>query len=285
MAYGDEPAQVISLVEWARAVGLDIVAAGQGTIFDLEPYGTPDDALKRYGLSDSFIENNDPNPRMYNTFLDGTKVSVELCAAANAVGFSPDGGEPHIPKSEPQNVIETLRPKEDGGVLDTKGVVDGVTPIEQSSNPSAFIVTEAKNEHLQQYFEQRFNVPTTNDGKYQYFDRSYHIFPETTVSIANVALNDTPTGIVRTQTSEVIARAKRDLEPGETIEGGGGSRIYGNLESAKKAAANDSVPFELLAGAEVARPINKDDRITKEDVEIDKDSFLYHLRQIQNEVL
>lgn len=285
MAYGDEPAQVIGLVDWAQSVGLDIVAAGQGTIFTLEPHGTPDDAPERFGLSESFIENNDPNPRMYNTFLDGTKVSVELCAAANAIGLTPDSGEPHIPKTDQEGVLETLRPKGDGGVLDEKGVIDGVTPADGFNNPSAFVITEAKNPEMQQYFEQRFNVPTANGGKYQYFDRSYHIFPETTVSIANVALNDGPTGVVRTQASEVVARAKRDLEPGDVIDGGGGTTIYGALQSAEKAANEGAVPFELLAGAEVTRPVQRDERITEDDVEVDESSFLYHLRRIQDETV
>ena len=284
MAYGDEPASTVSLVDWARSAGLEVVVAGQGTELTFKPHATPEDALERYGLPESFIEDNDPDPRMYNTFQDGTKIAVELCAAANAIGFAPDNGSPHIPKTDREGVLKTLRPKEDGGVLEEKGVIDAVTPTDDFRNPSGFVITEAKNEEMQRYFKQRFNIHTENDGKYQFFDRPYHLPPETTVSVASVALNDAPTGTVRTQSSEVVGKAKRDLKPGEVIEGPG-AEIYGALESAEKAAADEAIPLELLAGAEVTRPISTDERITEEDVKVDTDSFLYHLRQVQNEVV
>ncbi|MFC7132818.1 MULTISPECIES: hypothetical protein [Salinibaculum] len=283
MAYGDEPAQVVELCDWARTQGLDIVAAGQGTELTFKPHATQEDSLERYDLPESFIENSQPDARMYNTFLDGTKVAVELSAAANALGFPPDTDGIHMPETDRDGLLETLRPVEDGGVLDRTGVIDSVTPT--GDNPSAFVVTEATNEATQAYLQQRYNINTASDGRYQIFHRPYHLPQETMVSVAMAALHDRPTGVVTEQTTEVVAAAKRDLEPGETIVGGGGDTIYGRLQDATVAAEADLVPFELLAGAEVERPIRTDQPIAADDVSLDTDSVLYHLRQLQDSLL
>lgn len=283
MAYGDEPAQVVELCDWARAQGLDIVAAGQGTELTFKPHATQEDSLQRYDLPESFIENSKPDARMYNTFLDGTKVAVELCAAANALGYSTDTDGIHMPETDKDGLLETLRPAEDGGILDRTGVIDSVTPTDE--NPSAFVVTAARNEATQDYLSQRYNIRTVNGGKYQLFHRPYHLPQETIVSVAMAGLHDQPTGTVTEQTTEVVAAAKRDLEPGEIIVGGGGDTIYGRLQDATVAAEADLVPFELLAGAEVAQPVSTDQPLSAADVNLDTDSPLYHLRQLQETLI
>jgi predicted homoserine dehydrogenase-like protein len=283
MAYGDEPAQVVELCDWARTQGLDIVAAGQGTELTFQPHATHEDALQRYDLPDSFIENSQPDPRMYNTFLDGTKVAVELCAAANALGFPTDADGIHMPEADREGLLEALRPAADGGLLDRTGVIDAVTPTDR--NPSAFVVTEATNDATQSYLSQRYNIRTANGGRYQLFTRPYHLPQETIVSVAMAGLHDQPTGTVTHQTTEVVAAAKRDLEPGETIIGGGGDTIYGRLQDASVAAEADLVPFELLAGAELERPVSTDQPISAADVNLNTDTALYHLRELQESLV
>ncbi|MFC6954216.1 SAF domain-containing protein [Halorubellus litoreus] len=283
MAYGDEPAQVVEMVDWARTQGLDIVAAGQGTELTFKPHATHEDSLQRYDLPESFIENSEPDARMYNTFLDGTKVAVELCAAANALGLPIDDDGVHMPETDKDGMLETLRPVEDGGVLERSGVIDSVTPTDQ--NPSAFVVTEATNESTQAYLSQRYNIKTTSNGRYQLFHRPYHLPQETMVSVALAGLHDEPTGVVTEQKTEVVAAAKRDLEPGETIVGGGGDTIYGRLQNADVASDADLVPFELLCGATVEQPVSTDQPISAADVSLDTDSPLYHLRQLQESLL
>jgi len=283
MAYGDEPAQVVELCDWARAQGFDVVAAGQGTELTFEPHATEEDALERYDLPDPFVERNEPDARMYNTFLDGTKVAVELCAAANALGFRPDTEGVHMPTTDREGLLDALRPAADGGVLDRTGVIDALTPT--GENPSAFVVTSADNESTQSYLSQRYNITTANDGTYQLFHRPFHLPQETIVSVVMAACYDRPTGVVTRQSSEVVAAAKRDLVPGETIVGGGGDTVYGHLVGADVAAEADLVPFELLAGAEVIGEVETDGYLAAGDVDLETDSALYHLRQLQDQLL
>ncbi|PSQ03142.1 hypothetical protein BRC92_07255 [Halobacteriales archaeon QS_4_69_31] len=283
MAYGDEPAQVVQLHDWARAQGFEVVAAGQGTELSFEPYATHEDSLERYGLSEAFVESNAPDPRMYNTFLDGTKVMVELCAAANALGLRPDTGGIHMPETDLEGLLDRLRPVADGGALERRNVIDAVTPT--GDNPSAFVVTETDNESTRAYLSQRYNITATEDGTHQVFHRPFHLPQETLVSVVSAALYDRPTGVVTEQATEVVAAAKRDLDPGERIRGGGGDTIYGQLVAADVAEELDLVPFELLAGAEVTAPVRTDQRLSADDVDLERESVLYHLRRLQDALL
>jgi predicted homoserine dehydrogenase-like protein len=284
MGYGDEPVQVVNLVDWARASGFEVVAAGQGTELTFDEYGTHSDALERYGVTEEFRAANDPSPRMYNTFQDGTKVAIELCGAANALGLRPDEGGPHMPTTDREGLLETLRPKEDGGELTRTNVIDAVTPTEGYRNPSAFVVTRTDNDATREYLHQRYNILTANEGTYQLFDRQYHLPQETTISIAQVALENDVTGAVHTQQSEVIARAKRDLSPGETLASGEDT-VYGTLADAERAETRGAVPFELLHDAVVTEPVATDEPVTEDVVDLDTDSTLFHLRQLQDELL
>ena len=280
LAYGDQPSQIIELCEWAGSAGFEVVAAGKSS---REPanYGTPDDAIDRHGFIDSFGEGLDPNPVIYNTFLDGTKTAVESVAAANALDLGIDTLGMHHPTVEIADIPNKFRPKSEGGVLDEVGVVDTVTPTDGKF--SVFVVTRTESTQLQEYYAQRPNIVTSDDDEYQLFYRPFHFAPETTISIASAALLNEPTGVPRTHRTEVVAAAKQDLSTGDTIDGGGGYTIYGLAVDAAVAAAENYVPFELLTDAVVTESISRDDILTHDHVNLDTNQFLYYLRRIQED--
>src|SRR5215469_15885651 len=88
LAYGDQPALTCELVDWARACGFAVVAAGKGTKY-LPAYHavTPDDVWGHYGLTAEEARRGGMNPQMFNSFLDGTKSAIEMAAIANATGL------------------------------------------------------------------------------------------------------------------------------------------------------------------------------------------------------
>ncbi|HLW46512.1 MAG TPA: hypothetical protein VKW09_01940 [bacterium] len=93
-AYGDQPALIVELYDWATALGLRVVAAGKGTKY-LPAYrkGVPDDIWERYGMPGH--EHAGLNPKMYNSFTDGTKsVTQRVFAQAvrDAIGPEFEGG-------------------------------------------------------------------------------------------------------------------------------------------------------------------------------------------------
>ena len=296
MAYGDQPALIVELCDWARTVGLDIVAAGKWNPYlEENHYATPDDIFDRIGFEEEFVERQNLNPRMYNSFFDGTKVAVEMCAVANATGLKPDVPRMHLPTAELSEVPKTLRPKGEGGILEGMGVVDTVSSlypdgsaVERDVSLGVFVVTTTPEPRVQEYLDQYAGTGlyTASDGKYQLFYRPYHLPGlETPVSVANAALRNEPTGTSRERVGEVVAAAKRPLEAGEELDGGGGYTVYGTLVDADDANDEGYVPFELLDGATVTSEVGPDEIVTNDDVELDQDSFVYHLRQIQDRTL
>ena len=296
MAYGDQPALIVELCDWARTVGFDVVAAGKWNPYLAENHhATPEDVFERIEFDEAFVERQNLNPRMYNSFFDGTKVAVEMCAVANATGLEPDVPRMHLPTAEIPEMPAVLRPKEEGGILEGTGVVETVSSlypdgssVERDLSLGVFVVTTMPDQRVREYLDQYAGTGlyTADDGKYQLFYRPYHLPGlETTVSVANAALRNEPTGTPRERVGEVVAAAKRPLEPGDKLDGGGGYTVYGALVGAGTADEKGYVPLELLDGATITGEVDTDGIVTYEKVELDTDSFLYHLREIQNSTL
>jgi predicted homoserine dehydrogenase-like protein len=90
MAYGDQPALIAEQIDWARAVGLEVVCAWKGTRYQPEyHYSTPETVWGHYGFSEERVGSGDYNAKMFNSFLDGTKSAIEMCAVANGNGLVP----------------------------------------------------------------------------------------------------------------------------------------------------------------------------------------------------
>ncbi|MFW6385490.1 MAG: hypothetical protein ACOCY7_05080, partial [Halodesulfurarchaeum sp.] len=202
--------------------------------------------FERWGFDGEFVEEQNLNPQMYNSFLDGTKVAVEMCAVANATGLTPDVPGMHLPDAAIPEIPEKLRPSEDGGILESTGVVDIVssrrpdgTEIDHNIEFGVFVVTTTPNECVRQYLDQLSGsgLYTASAGEYQLFYRPYHLpGVETSISIANAAIRNEPTGTARSHETEVVGGAKRTLTPGDQLDGGGGYTTYGYLVDADRAA-------------------------------------------------
>ena len=160
-AYGDQPAIIEELVDWAVSMGFDVVAAGKGTKHrDDFRYLTPDQALIEYGLTPEQIERSNLNPRMYNSFLDTTKSSIEMCAVANMTGLVPDVPGMHFPSASVDDIPRLLIPAEDGGILNRQGVVEIVSCLDGEGNDipghlrwGVFVVITSRSEYLRPVHE------------------------------------------------------------------------------------------------------------------------------------
>ena len=90
LAYGDQPALICDLVDWARAAGFPVVAAGRGHKW--QPHfaqSTPETVWGYYGLTPEQAKLGGLNPKMFNSFLDGSKPAIETSAVCNATGLTP----------------------------------------------------------------------------------------------------------------------------------------------------------------------------------------------------
>lgn len=126
-----DAALIAELVDWARTAGFDVVCAGKGTKH-LPQYheSTPDTVWSHYGFTKEQLATGDFNPQMFNSFLDGTKSALEMCAVANGCELSPPSNGLEFPPCGIHDLPTVLRPRSDGGHLEKKGMVEVVSSLE-----------------------------------------------------------------------------------------------------------------------------------------------------------
>ena len=292
LAYGDQPALIEGLYDWAAGLGLEVVAAGKGTMY-LPEYrlGTPDEALVRYGYSAEDATRDDLNAQMYNSFLDGTKSAIEMCAVANMTGLVPDVPGMHFPPSSADDLPSILKPREEGGILSRKGVVEVVSCLRRDGSEipnslrwGVFLVLTVDSPYLLSCLRE-YGVSMDPTGTYGVMYRPFHLIGmETPVSIARSYLYGEPTGAPVGHIGEVASVAKRDLRPGDVLDGEGGYTVYGSLVMASQAGTEGLVPIGLCHGAVMKRAVPAGRMLTSGDVEMPEGGFALHLREIQAQV-
>ena len=277
MAYGDQPALTIELVEWARATGFEVVAAGKGTKYMPEyHYSTPDTVWDHYGLTPEQAAKAGMNRQMFNSFLDGTKSALEMAAISNGTGLkAPDQGLT-FPPAGMDDLAHVLRPRPLGGQLDETGMVEVVTSVERDGRPvyrdlrwGVYVVIEAPNDYASACFKQ-YGMNTDSTGRFSAMYKPFHLIGlELNISILSAALLKKPTGSTLDFNSDVVATAKRDLKAGEMLDGEGGFTVYGKLMPANKSLKMSGLPIGLAHRIKLKNNVNIDQQISWDDVEID----------------
>ncbi len=277
MAYGDQPALTCELVEWARACGFQVVAAGKGTKY-LPAYhaSTPDTVWDHYGMTPEAARAAGMNSQMFNSFLDGTKSALEMAAIANATGLTPPPDGLRFPPCGMDDLAHVLRPESEGGQLAHKGQVEVVSSLERDGRPVArdlrwgvYVVIEAPNDYAAACFRQ-YGMNTDGSGRYSAMYKPFHLIGlELNVSILSAALLGQPTGATRGFVGDVAATAKRDLAPGERLDGEGGFTVYGKLLPAGVSLAHEALPIGLAHGVTLRGPVRAGQVVRWSDVEAD----------------
>jgi predicted homoserine dehydrogenase-like protein len=276
MAYGDQPALVCELVDWARMCGFDVVAAGKGTKY--QPFYhdvTPANVWEHYGLNADHAAAAGMNAQMFNSFLDGTKSAIEMAAIANATGLDVphDGlGFPVVARDELQS---RLIPIAEGGVLEGKGQVEVIASAQRGADAEmpnnlrwgVYVVFEAHDAYARACFAQ-YGLKTDPSGRYAALYRPYHLIGfELGISVVNVVLRGEPTGATRLWQGDVVAVAKRDLAPGDVLDGEGGYCAWGKLVPARRSLAIEALPIGLAYNLKLVHPVARGEIVTRADVE------------------
>jgi predicted homoserine dehydrogenase-like protein len=130
MAYGDQPAAICELVDWVRTNGFELISAGKGMNFQPHfRYSTPDTVWGYFGWSDEQVAAGDFNPKMYNSFTDGTKAAIEMAAVANATGLHcPDDGLAFYPAGL-HDLAAVFKPESEGGRLPKAGLLTSLQAV------------------------------------------------------------------------------------------------------------------------------------------------------------
>ncbi|MGB1470434.1 MAG: NAD(P)H-dependent oxidoreductase [Candidatus Puniceispirillaceae bacterium] len=287
MAYGDQPALTIEMVEWARATGFEVIAAGKGTKY-LPAYhsSTPDTVWDHYGLTAEQAKAAGMNSQMFNSFLDGTKSALEMAAISNATGLSAPSNGLGFPAAGMDDLAHILRPQSEGGCLEAKGQVEVVTSIERDSRPvhkdlrwGVYVVIEAPNDYAAACFKQ-YGMNTDASGRYSAMYKPFHLIGlELNISILSAALLGQPTGMTKGYHSDVVATAKRPLKAGEMLDGEGGFTVWGKLCSARQSAEIGGVPIGLAHHLTLTRDVPAGAPITWQDVGDHPDTDILALRK------
>jgi predicted homoserine dehydrogenase-like protein len=294
MAYGDQPAIICELVDWARTCGFEVVAAGKGTKFaPVYRRSTPDTAFGYYGFTPEQIATGGFNPKMFNSFLDGTKSAIEMVAVANATGLDvSDEGLTFAPASV-YDLPALLRPRADGGILPHAGMLDVVSCVRDDQSFvddhlrwGVYVTFTSESDYARRCFGE-YGVATDPSGRYAALWRPYHLIGlEIGVSIASVALRGEPTGApFFGHRAEVVCATRRAMRAGELIDGEGGYAVYGTCLPAARAREQRLVPMGLAHGLKLRHDVPADHPIGEADVTFDESSFLWKLRREQDATL
>lgn len=287
MAYGDQPALICELVEWAQMCGFDLVCAGKGSRY--LPTSTavnPDNVWQYHGFSAERIARNEDNARLYTTFADGTKCCIESALVANATGLIPQPEGLGFPPSSLDDLATVLRPRRDGGVLTHKGTVECVADTERDGRPlspsirlGVYVVIQAADDFIKRSLAE-YGVKTDPSGRYAAIYRPYHLVGlEMSVSVLKAGLMGQATGSSTHFVADVVARAKRNLSIGEMLDGDGGYTVYGALRPAERSVKEGELPVGLAYNMRLKRPIPADEVIRWADVEYDRSTPLIGLRR------
>jgi predicted homoserine dehydrogenase-like protein len=287
MAYGDQPALIAEQVDWARACGFPVVAAGKGTKY-LAGYhaSTPETVWGHYGLTPEQADEGGMNPQMFNSFLDGTKSGIEMAAVANATGLAPPADGLAFPPCGVDDLPLVLRPRAAGGQIEQAGCVEVVSSLERDGRPvfrdlrwGTYVVFEAPSDYVARCFAE-YGVVTDPSGRYAALYRPSHLIGlELGISVASAALRGEPTGGCDGFRGDVVATAKRDLAAGEMLDGEGGFTVWGKLLPAERSLALGGLPIGLAHGVRLRRPIAAGAALAWADVEIDEADEAVRLRR------
>jgi len=287
LAYGDQPAIICDLVDWARAAGFSVVAAGRGHKW-LPHFAqsTPETVWQHYGLTPEQAHIGGLNPKMFNSFLDGSKPAIESTAVCNATGLTPAPDGLSYPSASIDALPGIMRPKAEGGCLHHKGQVEVVSSLARDGGVipydirfGVWVVFEGETEYIRRCFME-YGVRTDPSGRYACMYKRWHLIGlEVGISVASVGLRAEPTGCPTGFRADAVASAKRDLRAGEVLDGEGGFTVVGTLMPAAESLRLGALPLGLAHQVKLLNPVRAGAPVHWSDVTFDASNDAVKLRR------
>jgi len=269
-AAGDEPGAIMEVYDFVKSCGFEVLAAGKGKNNPLDRGATPESLAQE-------AREKDLTPEIYTAFVDGTNSMLEMTMVANATGLSVDRRGMHGPEvSDVRDLADRFSHEDDGGTLSNTGVVDYALGGDVA--PGVFVVVTTDDDTIREDLE----YLKLGSGPNYVFHRTYHIPTiEPLLSAARACLDGTAALVPQEPVVDTVTVAKRDLSPGEEIDGIGGHTVYGLAERADLAADENLVPVSLVEGATISREVEKGEPLRYDDLDL-RENELLHLRKLQD---
>jgi predicted homoserine dehydrogenase-like protein len=287
LAWGDQPALICEHVDWARACGFKVIAAGKGTRY--EPHYHRSNPDNVWDILDKYLNISDRksiNPKMFNSFVDGTKSGIEMTAVCNATGLVPQTEGLSFPPATRFELADICKPKSAGGTLEKEGVTEVTSSVYRDSRDvphhlalGTYVVIEGETDYARRCFKEYAMLPDRS-GRYAALYRPIHMIGlELGISVASVALRHEPTGAPTGFRSDVAATAKRNLKQGEVLDGEGGFCVWGKQTPAEVSLDRGYFPLGLAQNVKLKRVIAEGERLTWSDVEFDPNDTAVRVRR------
>src|SRR4051812_10539246 len=287
LAWGDQPALICEHVDWARACGFKVIAAGKGTRY--EPHYHKSNPDNVWDILDKYLNISDRtsiNPKMFNSFVDGTKSGIEMTAVCNATGLVPQSEGLGFPPATRFELADVCKPKSAGGTLEKAGVTEVTSSVTRDGKDvphhlalGTYVVIEGETDYARRCFNEYAMLPDRS-GRYAALYRPIHMIGlELGISVASVALRREPTGAPSGFRSDVAATAKRDLKKSEVLDGEGGFCVWGKQTPAQLSLDKGYFPLGLAQNVKLKRDIAEGERLTWSDVEFDPNDAAVRVRR------
>jgi predicted homoserine dehydrogenase-like protein len=190
------------------------------------------------------------------------------------------------PPGSVEDIPALMRPRSEGGVLHHKGQVEVVsslasdgTPISYDIRFGVFVVFEGESDYIRRCFME-YGVKTDPSNRYACMYKRWHLIGlEVGISVASVGLRREPTGSPTAWRADAIAVAKKNLNPGELLDGEGGYTVVGRLMPAADSLAKGCLPLGLAHGWKLTRPVSAGEPVRWSDVAFDASSTAVRIRR------
>jgi predicted homoserine dehydrogenase-like protein len=277
LAWGDQPALICEHVDWARACGFRVIAAGKGTRYHPSYHQSTPDTL--WDILDQYLRITDRssiNPQMFNSFIDGTKSGIEMTAVCNATGLVPQSNGLGFPPATRFELADICKPRDEGGTLEKAGVTEVVSSVYRDGSDvphhlalGTYVVFEGESDYARRCFSEYHLLPDRS-GRYAALYRPIHMIGlELGISVASAALRGEPTGAPTDFRSDVVAIAKRNLKRGEILDGEGGYCVWGKQLPAEHSLAQRLLPLGLAHNVRLKGDVAAGAQLRWSDVDFD----------------
>src|SRR3954452_20335734 len=287
LAWGDQPALICEHVDWARAAGFKVIAAGKGTRY--EPHYHQSNPDNVWDILDKYLkitDRNSINPKMFNSFVDGTKSGIEMTAVCNATGLVPQSEGLAFPPATRFELAQVCKPKSSGGTLEKEGVTEVTSSVYRDGRDvphhlalGTYVVFEGESDYARRCFTEYAMLPDST-GRFAALYRPIHMIGlELGISVASAALRKEPTGAPTGFRSDVAATAKRALKAGEVLDGEGGFCVWGKQVPAARSLAEGLLPLGLAHDVKLKRDIAEGQCLKWSDVVYDENDLAVKVRR------
>jgi predicted homoserine dehydrogenase-like protein len=301
---GDQPALLVSLMSWARVLGLPILAAGKSSEYDYvfdpatgrtrwltEEVESPEIAALM-ALGDDAAGTIAARAAALAALPQRTVPDYcEMALVANATGLPIARPDFHAPLARTPELPQLYGLKAEGGLLDRVGVIDVFNclrrPDEASFAGGVFVVVELADRRTGELFAGK-GIPVSRDRRRALIYNPSHLLGvEAPISaMAAGRLGHSVPDAGYRPVVDLVARAVRDLPAGHAIEMEGNRHAVPGLDAlllpAAPAKGASPAPYYLAVGQRLRRSVAAGALITCDDLDIPADSLLWRLRAEQD---